>query len=432
MRRTELVVALAALASACGSRSALLGTEPEIATGGASSGGVSSGGVSSGGSSSGGVSSGGSGGGGPCNALVQVGPVLTPKNVPPNALDDGLRLTPTSDDGRQVTLAFLRKNPSGKLTLRFATLRPWDDWPSDGALEPVHDAGIETESHIAVGRSSGETWAALVRALDGGPRLYRNLDPHAGGPAPKPIAIPGIEPSFVARAENGDAQLAGTFDVAPNQSQRATRVSASGATQNLGVLGCASIQPPRASAVPYKDVWLSATSTGAATDLCASFTPGLPKSIALRTIGTDGSAVGSSYLPMGDTILDLVAAGGPYVVWSHANLQSVVAAKVSVEFGLVAGPVDVLPPGSSSIAFTAGSVGARLVTAHRDGASIVVSLFAEDLALSSQTIVSTGGVTTGPSVLYGSPEGAGVVVGWSENPMGKYTVHLARLDCEPS
>ena len=419
----------------CGSRSALLQVERDDA--GVAGGGAVSGG---GGSSSGGAASGGSAGAGPCHALLPLAPTLSPANVPPSMLDDGLRLTTTSDDGARVTAVFVRKSPSGKLTLRHASLQPWQDWPANGELAPVHTPDIETVSVHVLARSGAERWATAVRT-DEGLRLYRHIEATQGGPGSLPIALPGIEPSFLASGPAGSStHLVGTFDVAvEGQRLGAQLVDAAGETMELPPLGCANGQPPRSDAVPFGQGWLVAHSRHEGVLKCPASGTGPPGQVDVLYVSSSGLVTTLASMDAEGTVVDLHVATHPlgaYVVWSIVPSASepgpgLRAVLVNGDTGNAFGPFTLGPGDESGTTFTAGAIGSQLAVAERRSfQGILVSVFDEAFTLLASVTLGTGAGSS-PTALLGSPDGSGVLLGWTQSAGGDYRVHLTRLDCAP-
>lgn len=421
----------------CGSRSALLLDEGTPSTGGISSGGTSSGGTSSGGASSGGTSTGGSATGGtastsPCHGLAIASPVLTPKkgNGP---LDDGLRLTPTSDDGLRITAAWIRKTGQ-QLHVRHATLRPWESWPANGELGPVENAGIETESNIAVGRGAGQSWAAALRAPSG-PRLLRSIDAFDGGQLAPPVDLPGIEPMFVSRDLAGTSHLVGTFDVtSPGQLLRGIIVGSDGKATEIEPLGCANGQPPRADAAPFADHWLVVASRSASSS--CELGAGSPTDLSVLDVPKEGPASPLAVFLNGPTIIDVGAAPHPqgvYAVWTSAinGTTQISALHVDATVKVITGPV-VVEPNAQNNGVTIGAVGDQLVIARKSGpGAILVSVYEPTLTLAAETLLATNAPNPMLTAVQGSASGEGLLLGWAEQAMNDFTVHLARIDCAP-
>ncbi|MBK7582014.1 MAG: hypothetical protein IPI67_17635 [Myxococcales bacterium] len=432
-----------ALALACGSRSGLL--DPGLdagpggggdSSGGSPSGGTSSGGNPGGGGPSGGGPSGGSGGVvvGPCTTLTEHPPVLTPDNVPAPALDDGLRLVPTSPDAQQLTAVWVRKNPAGKLTLRHATLSPWSAWPSDGVLGSVHNSGVGTDSSFQLAPAGSGRFSVLVRNGNG-PVLHRNLDAFVPGVGPQPVPLPGIDPMFLA-SPDGAGYLAGTFDVgALGQLLRATRIDAAGNTSELPTLGCASGQAPRSSAVAFGDHWLVGLSRSAGVSGCSATPPAPPSSLDVLAVAKDGSITPLTTYSDGSTIVDVQSAQHPaglYLVWWASSFtKSIQALRVNANTGETVGPFELFPGALTQQSFAVGSLGTQLIVARRSAFdTLTVDVFDESLTFVSEvSIVASQNI--GPSAVFGSPTGESLVVGWTQNVNGAFRVQLTRIDCSP-
>lgn len=247
---------LAMALSACGSRSTLLAGD------GPPTGGSAQGGSPQGGSPQGGSPQGGAGGQGPCTSLAIHPPVLAAPAEGDLEFDSSLRLTASSDDGLRVTGVFVRKLKSSEAAVYHTTLSPWKTWPADANL-PVRPTLIHPLDHPAPARSPGGhfTFATLTAA---GVFLFPALDPDVSGQAPSPgdIPLPGADVTFVApRAtwQSGPTHLAGSFD---SPAQIGTLLREDGTVTATASLGCASVQPSSAAAVPFQDGWLAAVSSG--------------------------------------------------------------------------------------------------------------------------------------------------------------------------
>lgn len=404
---TRRAIALALLALGCGSRSGLAETFADVPTG------------------AGGAPT------SPCATLSPHGPVITPEGVPSPALDDALRVTAISDDGRRVAAVFARKSPDGVLALEHAALAPWDDWPEIGTLGPIYVSGIQTQSSHAIGQSEGQRWAAAVRA-DAGVLLYRGIDAEAGGGSEPPIAVPGIDPMFVAADQTANERhLVGSFDLdTPAQVLRATFVGPSGNAKGLTDLGCATGQPPRAAAIGFGDHWLVAASRSTQKSCL-----GAPTEVAISRVRETSAPVSLGKLTSEDAIVDVQVAAHPdgaFVVYSTAGADGgrIVAARVVDTGGVVAGPTAISPPNLAITAFALGSVGDQLAIAWRKDFDLAVSVFDASFGLRAETVVVSE-PSFGPSALFGSPAGEGLVVAWTATPPGDFRVRLARLDCAP-
>ncbi|MFO0569126.1 MAG: hypothetical protein U0263_25935 [Polyangiaceae bacterium] len=417
-------------ALACGSRSGLLGVERDA--------GPEAGAL--GGASSGGASFGGTAGTAPCLALSKTPVVLTPDDVPVPPRDDNLRLTASSEDGEQVTAAFLRSGSGDSYSVRHATLRPWGAWPSGtgglAPLGPLHSAQISTVSSHRVARSKGETWAVVTRA-GGGPALARFLPTSVDGNAGDSIALSGIEPMFVAENASVSAHLVGAFDTQGSGSLlRITIVDSDGGVKDLPALGCANGQPLRADAVAFDEGWLVA-SRAAPAWVSAPDRRHRHRRSSTSYAASSGQLTVLSSFTTGATVLDVAAARsklGIFVVWSTAvtapgQTPEILAERVSGADGGSLGPVSIASGEFGS--FAVGSIGSDLVVARRLGlGALAFRLLDEGLGPVADLAFEVG-PNLGPSSVYGSPNGRGAVVGFTSLVDGGFRVRLARIDCAP-
>lgn len=418
-------------ALACGSRSGLLEVERDAGPEGGAPGGASSGGASFGGAA----------GTAPCLALSKTPVVLTPDDVPVPPRDDNLRLTASSEDGEQVTAAFLRSGSGDSYSVRHATLRPWSAWPSGtgglAPLGPLHSAQISTVSSHRVARSKGETWAVVTRA-GGGPALARFLPTSVDGNAGDSIALSGIEPMFVAENASASAHLVGAFDTQGSGSLlRITIVDSDGGVKDLPALGCANGQPLRADAVAFDEGWLVALSRGAGLGECPGPAAPSPTFVDVVRVASSGQLTVLSSFTTGATVLDVAAARsklGIFVVWSTAvtapgQTPEILAERVSGADGGSLGPVSIASGEFGS--FAVGSIGSDLVVARRLGLGALAFRLLDEALGPVADLAFEVGPNLGPSSVYGSPNGRGAVVGFTSLVDGGFRVRLARIDCAP-
>lgn len=427
---------LGVLSLACGSRSGL--AELGAAAGSAGSG-AASGGVSSGGGGSGGVPSGGgtSGAGGtvstkPCSALVIASPFLTPKQ-PGGALDDVLKLTPTSDDGRQFTSVWIRKTGEA-LHLRHATLRPWDAWPASGELGPVENPGVKLESSFAVAPGLGANHYALAYRSASGPRFVSSVDAGGGGLLAPEIPVPGIGAMFVTRDLGGHAFLVGTLDVTgPGDLLRVTGIDAQGGAHELTPVGCAQGQAPRSAAVPWADHFIVVASRNGSFVTCPGQPGASPTHLDVLDVPWSGPYQALVTATDGSTIIDVDAArhpAGAYAAWTTSSASPTLwALSVNHVTGAVVGPVP-LESNLTDIGVRVSAIGEQLVSARRKPMSIAVRVYDPTLTLVAEAEVPTG-PNPMPSAIQGSPASDGAVLAWTEQKVNEFRVHLARLDCVP-
>lgn len=189
-----------ALCAACGSRTGLIDPGVGVDSGGAGAGAV---GATGGAGATGGVGAvGGTSGVAGCVALQQVDPVVAIQPGSASA-DFGPQAVASSDDGEQVSVAFIRSaapGPASKSDVDAATFSPWLAWPPTGKLAPAVSLlpAVDFASDLRTGSSFGGRFALL---LGQGPMLgfTPNIDPATGPVAPGvPLFTVGA-PLFVAR-----------------------------------------------------------------------------------------------------------------------------------------------------------------------------------------------------------------------------------------
>src|SRR5262245_14024228 len=166
--RHALVVAAAALALACGSRSGLLGfastdagsggTKPSGGTGGSSAtGGVAAtGGIGGVGGTVAGGGTGGFGAVGGCGFLTEIQPRQTVEQIEP-VNDRRPRLGFATDAQDQTTVLLARSPGAGNVTsLVHTTFAPWLNWPSSGTIGPTFQtfSSPELSDDFRIGASS--------------------------------------------------------------------------------------------------------------------------------------------------------------------------------------------------------------------------------------------------------------------------------------
>ena len=415
-REGEILCALvASLTLACGSRS-------ELVVGGGAAGGAVSGGGTGGGGTGGGVSA------SPCRQLSVLIPTIGPVAQP---LEDSTQLTASSDDQLQFTAAWLGGGGGGPgFVVRHATLRPWDNWPQNGALAPVVATAIETDSTHVVGRSAEARFGLAVRGPIG-PRLYPAMP--VAGVAASPIELPGIQPMFVTWHREATSHLVGVFDlVGAAQLLRGFLVDENGLATEMESFGCSAGQAPRADAVAFGDGFLVVASRHSGFEKCPG-TPGVtPQYVDVLRVTRTTPQTTLTTTTDGSTIIDVAAAphpDGAYAVWtSSTEGLRTHALRVNAATQAVVGPVTLLDDVQDRVAV--GAVGDQLVLARRvDFERIEVSVFDPDLSLAARSMIFTEGYPRVTAVR-GTPSGEGVVVAWTALSAVNCSVHLTRVDCD--
>ncbi len=447
--KRALFLAVLTVSVGCGSRSGLSsGLDTDAGVGGVGQGGSpsgGSGGLPSGGGGAPGGGTGGSGGAGgvvTCNSLELVSPVLLVQPGAANALDDGLALTESSDDGARVTGVFVRKSAMFANTLHHVSLFPWTNWPTDEVLGPVRNTTLES-GEFDVGRAPGSRVALAARLVEN--TFMPELDPDSdGAPAGPYVPLPDIYPAGVTLREadfGGTSHLIATGD---GVSVGATLVVKGALLNSTGKLGCSATQAPRISAVPFQDGWLVAASTGAPPFACeepGAPPPGPPDQIDVYRIDVQGNASLVTVVGPAKQILDLQTASHPsgmYVVWSDAAQPTpeIFAARVDAVAGVAVLATSVQAPGESSFGFRATALGDRLLVARKNAEvassqKILLSLFNESLTPIATASLEWPHSIVGPTSALGSRDGRSFLVAFTTQQNQKFRAQLARFDCVP-
>ena len=377
-----------------------------------------------------------------CNAFVPLSPVLEVEPGPANALDDGLVLTESTDDGSRVTGVFVRQTSKPTNILHHVSLLPWASWPTSKNLGPVHDTTLES-GEFDVGRSPGSHVALAVRLTQNS--FVPNLDPNLEGPPTEPfVALPDIYPADVtpqAAGLSGTSHLVSTGD----GSSVAASVLTNGVwVSSTGKLGCSAPQGPRIGAVAFQDGWLVAASTGVPPLTCDNLgapQPGLPQQIDVYRITAKGGISLVTVLGPAQQIIELQTAphpSGMYVVWSDANPPAVgiFAARVDGVSGVAVGATPVQAPGETTLGFKATALGNRLMVARRNGdfassQAVLLSLFDESLTSITNGSLESPDPVVGPTSALGSRDGRSVLIAFTTQANQKFRAHIARFDCAP-
>lgn len=440
---------LALLGLACGSRSALL--DPFAGGGSAGTGALGgAGGIGGGGgAATGGGGSGAIGGGSGCFGLQLLEPVAEIERM--SGWRDGPpELASSSDDGQQLTVAFVRQpSAGGARELRHASFAPWLGWPPPLPIAPVHStfASTELSEAFALGASSDGQIALLV-AHSAGPGSFASFAPSvsanasAVGPNVTLQATEADLPVFVARGPEGH-HLVATSD-GKMLTGHVVQFAASGFAVNSSPLACGA-NAAIADAVPWEGGWLVALAnekTAPPPPSCSAAANG-PTRLDVAFVGADGSVSHVLGIEEQTPIVRIAAAphpAGAHLVWRVAS-GGVVApirwARVDVPAAAVIGPADV--SGSLDLPlddFAATSLG-----------SGVAVVWGNDPAgnppdLTVSVLDELGGVTAihameppffGPLAIASAPGGQSLVVGWHEQgpAPNEATVEVARLDCVP-
>ena len=470
------VVAAAALTAACGSRSTLLDGEGSSGNGGnggsaasgvggsaatTGSGGVGgtgggnggtgasggAGGVGGAAASGGTGASGGSGGVGGsggslnCSALLQVSPLLRTQGPYYDKLLPSL--VASSDDGRQVTLAFLRRpieSPGPFAEVKHGAFRPWDNWPQNGVIHaPISSfAGPTVQQVLEVGRGYGGLFAAATSRQKQGwvrPRIH----PLGGGPgAPLEAPLSGPIAEFVTRGPPGH-HLVGAFLPSGHLFADVVKHSGPKISTTAQLLTCAS-QSIKADAVPYKDGWLVAASSGAKTPQVGCGQPGSfgpPTQIRIFFVDKNAQVSFVGGINAEERIASLSAAAHPdgmYVVWrgvTTAGLGPVrvmrrdVAKAGTVGPGVISGPTAV-PFALDATAFGSGVAVVWANDSPGATSNLVLSLVNEAIGL--ETSYAFAPKFSGVPTIVASPESDSLVIGWPTVGLPR-EIELLRLDC---
>jgi hypothetical protein len=457
----RLALALSALVLAgCGSRSALLepGASASGGAGGGSFGGAGAGGTGTGGGLTGGVGGGGFGGAGaggvstggsagsePCPVLhLLEGPTAVQSSAKEHDLFP--ELVASSDDGEQVSVAFVRENVEGPAVFRklaHATLEPWKKWPNGPQIAPSHEtfAGPELSSKFRAGAGYGDHLALLVAHAKGA-SATTSFAPTVAASAPSAgptMTSMGDTPAFVARGSS-DRHLVGTRGGTMLYAQ-SVKLAGGAFVAQMSVIGCADTAPV-ADAVGFGDDWLVALGNGTNVvpgTSCAQ-APGKPERLDLVRVspGVDMEHVAS--VELGAPLLHVAVAphpAGAYVVYRAATEGSPIRwVRVEAASGAVVGPFDVSTPLDYPLEFDASAFGQRLVVVWGNDPAgnppdLVVSLFEPTGAPEAMYAFEPPFWGSRLSVL-GAPSGKSAVVAWSGPSQfsgSPNRVSLARFDC---
>lgn len=439
-------LALAVCAVACGSRSRLLDLGASAGGTAGSGGGAGGGGFGGSAGGSGGVAGsdggfGGVAGGVQCSGLFQVGDSIEVQK-PAKDQDSAPQLVFSSDDGQQVSVAFVRapvETPVAFNQIKHATLSPWASWPQGKQLAPVHDSfsSPQLSGKFRAGAGFGDSLALLV-AHQAGPKSFTSFAPQvaanasSGGPTTTPA---GSTPELVARGEGG-LHLVGTRDDTQLYGQifQATTLVA---TSTLGCAGFA----PIGDAVPFAGGWLVAVAVGMkAPPLgCGDSDPGPPLRIDFLRVWPDGSVKPVEHLVVGAPLMHISMAphpDGAYVVYRAASGGEVAPIRwlrLIASTGDFVGPQDVSGPSDFPLEFDATALGDRLLVAWGNDPAdnppdLTLSVF-HPFGATLGTLAFEPGFF-GPLSVIGAPSGNSGVVAWQANSgAGTSAVHLARFDC---
>lgn len=412
----------------------------------ASGGGGTSG--TSGTSGSGGIggtsgTSGSSGTGGipePCFELQQFGPAV-PVLQQPNELGWLPRLTPSSGDGQQLTVAFVRQpieSPGKFFAIGHTSFRPWQAWPAT-PLGPVHDsfASPELLPQLAVTRSGEDQFAMLVAHTN--VVSFAPSAPANSSGAGSTVTLKGSTVRFATRSLPG-RWLVGTETVG-GELLAHTVTEVGGLNVSAQILGCAQ-GGVLADAVPYKDGWLVAVNNSIQSPPAGCSSPSAPGPalrVDLLYFGSEGFADGGTIIGSFATSAPLTSLAvapyskGMYVVWieqSGGVFPPMRWTTVDAGNQSVSPPEQLTAPGDLPTALAATSLGDRLAVAWvNDPAGnppdMVVSVRdADGTTFIDKTFDDLG---VAPSIA-ASPNGRSLVVAWIP-PFVPGDVNLMRLDC---
>lgn len=455
---TRYVSLFALCLVACGSRSALL--EPSAGAGAGGAAGSAGAGGSLGGfggvaGSAGGFggfggvagSAGGFGGvagGSECVGFLKIEPTLEVQHSA-NELDSNAELVYSSDDGSQLSVAFVREpkeTPVALKKLAHATLSPWLDWPAGGKLAPSFEtfASPQLSGKFRAGAGFGENLSLLVAHESGGTSTVSfapSVAAKASSAGPT-VGLPGSTPAFAARGGDG-AHLVGVRGLV----ELAAHIVKSNVVTQGSILGCAGFAPI-ADAVSFNGDWLVAFGNSLLASPeggCNVSNPGPPARLDVVRIEPSGKRtllfakdtsaplmhISMAPHPLGAWIVYRVASGGLV-----APIRWV---RVEADGGAVVGPGDVSGPGDFPLEFDATSLGDRLVVAWgNDPAGNPPDLMLSLLDPFGAPAGSFGFEPQfyGPVSVLAAPGGNSVVLAWqgpdkSSGPSS--AVHLARFDC---
>jgi hypothetical protein len=387
--------------------------------------------------------------------LTQVGGIATVEQAA-GFSDLGPALTPSSEDGSQVTIVLVR-HPLGGVTydrIEHAPLRPWSAWPAGGIVSPTYESftgfGLVPDYRAALGY--GDHFALLF-ASQVGPGLeprFADMDPNSSSDLSFTWSgvVPVALPVLMARGSAGfhligvrDGPSPGLWTI---WALRAAVNSMYGVALPLdATLGCAT-SPIVGAAVPYGAGWLVALSNaaGASKTLgCGDSMPGPPTRIDIVLVGGDGKISFFLGVDAGAPVSAISMAphpSGAFVVWRADTGGAAVPLRwmrVDVPGAGLVGPGDVAAPALAPAGgFATATLGTNLVVAWgsdpaNDPPDIVLSVLDE-----GGSLLAEGGIKdrfVPPLSLVAAPEGHSVVVAWHEPTSvdGPTAVRLARFDC---
>ncbi len=474
------LVAAVALSAACGSRSALLGSDESASgnggnsgvgggaatagsgasggAGGGAGGGIGgSGGIGASGGASGGVggtaatsgtgASGGSGGSGGtggslnCSSLLQVSPLLRTQSPFYDKLLPSL--VASNNNGKRVTLAFLRRpieSPGPFAEVQHGAFRPWQNWPQNGIFSAPHTSfgGSTVQQVLEVGRGFGGRFAATASLQNKG-WIRPRVDPQGGGPGSTSQApLSGPLSKFVTRGPPGH-HLVGSF--LPSGHLFADVVHTSGGVINTTskLLTCAT-QSIKADAVPYKDGWLVAASSGTKTPQVGCGDPGSygpPTQIRIFFVDQNAQVSFAGGISTEERIAALSAAAHPdgmYVVWRGVTqtglgpvrvMRRDVAKAGTVGPGIISGPTAV-PFDMDATAFGSGVAAVWVNDSPGAAPNMVLSLVNEAIGL--ETSYAFAPKFSGIPTIIASPDNDSLVIAWPTVGLPR-EIELLRLDC---
>ncbi|MBK7583326.1 MAG: hypothetical protein IPI67_24435 [Myxococcales bacterium] len=453
-RRTSVgrVVAVA-LCAACGSRTGLIDPGAGVDSGGAGTGAVGStggAGATGGTGAIGGIGAvggsgaiGGTSGVAGCVALLQVDPVVEIQPGSASA-DMGPQTVSSSDDGQQVSVAFIRSaalGPASKSDVDAATFSPWLAWPLAGKLAPAVSLlpAVDFASDLRAGSSFGGRFALL---LGQGPMLgfTPSIDPAMGPVAPGLPLFPLGAPLFVARGAQPGVHLLGTA----SQDGRLVVhiVESSGPTPEVSTqtLGCAS-GGVTADAIGFQDGWLLALSNGALAPPggCGSSNAGGPplRIDVLHLLPSGSVSVLHSFKVDAPPNAISVASHptGAFVAWTHASggaAPVLNAARVDAVAGAFFGPfvlsgAKAFPAYVDAASTENGTLALAWVDHPPDTKANLVLTMVDAHGDLLQSLPFASSFQGHPNII-GSPSGHSVVISWATTDLAS-TIQLARFDC---
>lgn len=430
-----------ALCAACGSRTGLIDPGVGVDSGGAGAGAV---GATGGAGATGGVGAvGGTSGVAGCVALQQVDPVVAIQPGSASA-DFGPQAVASSDDGEQVSVAFIRSaapGPASKSDVDAATFSPWLAWPPTGKLAPAVSLlpAVDFASDLRTGSSFGGRFALL---LGQGPMLgfTPNIDPATGPVAPGvPLFTVGA-PLFVARGAQTGVHLLG---IASLDGRLVVHiVESSGPTPEVSTqtLACA-VGGITADAIGFQDGWLLALSNGAFAPPggCGSSNVGGPPlridvlhllpsgSVSvLHSFKVDAppNAISVASHPTGAFVAWTQASGGAAPVLNAARIDAVAGAFFGpfVLTGAKAFPVYV-----DAASIENGTLALAWVDHPSDTKANLMLTMVDAQGDLLQSLPFASSFQGHPNII-GSPSGHSVVISWATTDLAS-TIQLARFDC---